>query len=324
MRLSLAFSGFGPLAGTVDAVRVAEDVGFDGVWTAEHLGHHDAIVPSAMYLQATERLEIGMVGFSGASRHPGTLAMELASLLELGPGRIRIQVGVGDPGLVGQLGGATDRPLLRTRQLVDTLRTLLSGREMNTGLLAGTFKNFRLNQYTGPPPPIDVMAIRPAMIRLAAQMADGVSLSVAASRTYLRQTVELVERELQAAGRDRSSFRITALAFGFIAPGVGDLLGSMGPMLATFPPEPMGPLAVGAFDSEAYVSTHLAGRTLEASRMLTADVVRQLTFAAEPHEVRDVLDEFAATGIDELGIMPMGPPEFLADTVKLLGAAHAA
>src|SRR4249919_1186256 len=117
MRLSLAFSGFGPLAGSVDAVRAAEDVGLDGVWTAEHLGHHDAIVPSAMYLQATERVEIGMVGFSGAS---------------------------GDPGLVGQLGGSVERPLLRTRQFVDSLRTLLSGRELNTELLPGTFKNYRL------------------------------------------------------------------------------------------------------------------------------------------------------------------------------------
>ena len=323
MRLSLAFSGFGPLGGTIDAVRAAEDVGLDGVWTAEHLGHHDAIVPSAMYLQATERVEIGMVGFSGASRHPGLLAMELASLLETGPGRIRIQVGVGDPGLVGQLGGTVQRPLLRTRQLVDSLRTLLSGRELNTELLPGTFKNYRLNQYTGPPPPIDVMAIRPAMIRLATQVADGLSLSVAASRTYLRETVQFVEQELAAAGRDRSTFRITALAFGFIAPGVDQILGSMGPMLATFPPEPMGPLAVGAFDSAKYVETHLAGRTLEASRMLTGDVVRQLTFAAEPHEIRGVLDEFEATGIDELGIMPMGPPEFLVDTTKLLGAAHA-
>ena len=73
MRLSLGFTGFGPLEGTVEAVQVAEGVGFDGVWTAEHLGHHDAIVPSTLYLQATERIEIGMVGFSAASRHPGAL-----------------------------------------------------------------------------------------------------------------------------------------------------------------------------------------------------------------------------------------------------------
>jgi alkanesulfonate monooxygenase SsuD/methylene tetrahydromethanopterin reductase-like flavin-dependent oxidoreductase (luciferase family) len=322
MRLSLAFTGFGPLEGTVDAVRAAEDLGFDGVWTAEHLGFHDAIVPSAMYLQATQRLEIGLVGLSAASRHPGALAMELASLCEMGPGRIRIQVGVGDPGLVAKLGGTVERPLLRTRHLIDALRTALSGREVNRELLVGEFRNFKLNAYPGPPPPIDVMAIRPGMLKLAAQIADGVSLSVAASREYLKQSVELVERELEAAGRDRSEFRITALAFGLIAPGVDQILGSLGPMLATFPPEPMEPLAVGVLDGAAYVEAHTAGRTLEASRMLTADVVRELTLAAEPDGVGDVLESFAATGIDELGVMPMGPPEFLIDTLKILAASR--
>jgi 5,10-methylenetetrahydromethanopterin reductase len=325
MRVSLAFSGFGPLAGSVEAVQVAEDVGLDGVWTAEHLGFHDAIVPSAMYLQATKQIEIGMVGFSAASRHPGTLAMELASLCEVGGAdRIRIQVGVGDPSLVGKLGGTTEQPILRTRQLVDGLREALSGKEINRTLLPGTFKNFKLNAYTGPPPPIDVMAIRPGMQRLAAQVADGVSLSVAASRTYLRETVARVEQALAAAGRDRSTFRITALAFGLIAPGIGEILAGMGPMIATFPPEPMEVLGVGALDGAAYVEAHQAGRTLDAARMLTADVMRELTLAAEPDGVAEALQSFADTGIDELGVMPMGPPELLVDTIKLLAASRPA
>jgi hypothetical protein len=93
-------------------------------------------------------------------------------------------------------------------------------------------------------------------------------------------------------------------------------------MLATFPPEPMEPLAVGVLDGAAYVEAHTAGRTLEASRMLTADVVRELTLAAEPDGVGEVLESFAATGIDELGVMPMGPPEFLIDTLKILAASR--
>lgn len=322
MRLSLAFSGFGPLAGTVEAARAAEDAGLDGVWTAEHLGFHDAVVPSAMYLQATERVEIGLIGLSAASRHPGLLEMELASLLEVGPGRIRVQVGVGDPGLVAKLGASTDRPILRTRQLVDALREGLSGKDQYRELLPGTFRHFKLNAYSGPPPPIDVMAIRPGMLRLAAQCADGVSLSVAASRTYLRETVQLIEQELAAAGRDRSAFRITALAFGLIAPGIDQVLAGMGPMLATFPPEPMEVLGTGALDGAEYVKLHTGGRTLDASRMLTVDVMRELTLAAEPDGVGEALASFADTGIDELGVMPMGPPELLVDTVKLLGASR--
>jgi 5,10-methylenetetrahydromethanopterin reductase len=323
MRLSLAFSGFGPLAGSVEAVQVAEDLGFDGIWTAEHLGFHDAIVPSTMYLQATKRIEIGMVGFSAASRHPGTLGMELASLCEIGGvDRIRIQVGVGDPSLVAKLGATTEQPLLRTRQLVDTLRETLSGKEVNRSVLPGTFKNFKLNAYTGPPPSIDIMAIRPGMQRLAAQIADGVSLSVAASRTYLRESVEFIEQELAAAGRDRSEFRITALAFGFIAPGIDQMLGGMGPMIATFPPEPMEVMGKGALDGKAYAEIHRSGRTLEASKMITADVMREITLAAEPDGVAEALQSYADTGIDELGVMPMGPPEVLVDTIKLLAASR--
>lgn len=322
MRLSIAFSGFGPLAPTLDAVRAAEEVGLDGVWTAEHLGFHDAIVPTAMYAAITDRIELGLVGLSAASRHPAALSMELASLLEMAPGRVRIQVGTGDPGLVAKLGASADQPLMRTRQLVDALRTTLSGKEGNRELLVGSFKGFKLNAYAGPPPPIDVMAIRPKMMKLAAEIADGVSLSVSASRQYLKDSVQLVEEELAKHGREREQFRITALVFGMIAPGIDQILGSMGPMLATFPPEPMEPLTTGVLDGKAYVEAHTSGRTLEASQMLTADVLRELMLAAEPDQVAGVLAEYAATGIDELGVMPMGPPEVLVDTVKLLAASR--
>jgi alkanesulfonate monooxygenase SsuD/methylene tetrahydromethanopterin reductase-like flavin-dependent oxidoreductase (luciferase family) len=322
MRLSLAFSGFTPLAGTVDAARAAEECGLDGVWTAEHLGFHDAIVPSTLYMAATERIEIGMVGFSAASRHPGALAMELASLLEVGPGRVRIQIGTGDPGLVGKLGGSVSKPVTRTAQMVETLRLALSGKEVKRDVLVGTFDGFKLNTYTGPPPPIDIMAIRPKMMQLAAEVGDGVSLSAGASRAYLAQAVQTIEAALAAAGRDRSQFRITALAFGVIAPGVDQVLPSLGPMMATFPPEPMEPLTAGAMDGAAYVAAHKAGRTLEAAKMLTVDVLRETMFAAEPGEVGDVIKSYEATGIDELGVMPMGPPEVLVDTVKLLAASR--
>ena len=54
MRLSVAFSGFGGLADTLPIVDAAEEHGLDGVWSAEHLGFHDAVVPSALYLRPDE------------------------------------------------------------------------------------------------------------------------------------------------------------------------------------------------------------------------------------------------------------------------------
>ena len=72
MRLSVSFSGFGGLADTLPIVDAAEEHGLDGVWTAEHLGFHDAVVPSALYIGRTSRIEVGLVGLSTASRHPGS------------------------------------------------------------------------------------------------------------------------------------------------------------------------------------------------------------------------------------------------------------
>ena len=74
-----------------------------------------------------------------------------------------------------------------------------------------TFHKFRLAGL-GAPPPLDVMAIRPRMVQLACRIGDGISLSIGASKHYLHDVLRDIDRELDAAGRKRSQFRITALA----------------------------------------------------------------------------------------------------------------
>jgi alkanesulfonate monooxygenase SsuD/methylene tetrahydromethanopterin reductase-like flavin-dependent oxidoreductase (luciferase family) len=162
MRISIAFTGMTPIAGTIPAVEAADRHGFDGVWTAEHVGFHDAIVPATVYLSRTERLEVGLVGFSSASRHPGLLAMELLSLSELFPGRVRVGVGTGDPSLVAKLGAGIEHPARSSAALVHSLREALAGREMNVAHPGYEFRGFRVAPL-GPAPPVDLMAIRPRM-----------------------------------------------------------------------------------------------------------------------------------------------------------------
>jgi len=158
MRLSIAYTGFSGLEATMPAVIAAEEAGLDGVWTAEHIGFHDAVVPSVMYMRATKRLEIGLVGLSTAGRHPGLTAMELLSLSEIGPGRVRVAVGLGDPTLVAKLGRRIHKPLQSIAVFVGALRDALRGGDLKVEHPEFTFDGFRANPL-GPPPPIDVMAI---------------------------------------------------------------------------------------------------------------------------------------------------------------------
>jgi len=321
VRLSLSFMGISPIKSTLPAVGAAERFGLDGVWSAEHIGFHDAIVPSALYLRETERLEVAVVGISTAGRHPGLIAMELSSLAELGPGRVRVQVGTGDPSLVAKLGKVIARPARSTEQLVRGLRAALAGDEMNVEYPGYAFSGFKVNPLA-PPPAVDVMAVRPLMVRIAARVGDGLSISMAASRTYLSETVRDVERELAAQGRDRASFRISAVALGVISEDLDTACSSAAPLFTIFDPPMLEYLARGVIEPGALVAAAESGGAPAAMQILTPEVVQKIALVATPEKLGVALERYAATGIDELAVSIFAAPEEQPAIVEQLAAAR--
>src|SRR5690606_22056116 len=129
---------------------------------------------------------------------------------QLGPGRVRVQVGTGDPMLARHIGVTRqERPLETVEGFVLALRELLRGDVVTRHGRGFSLESLKLRADVTPPL-IDVMAIRPRMLQLAARVGDGVALSVGASLPYLSRVVESVEGQLDEIGRDRSAFRITA------------------------------------------------------------------------------------------------------------------
>jgi alkanesulfonate monooxygenase SsuD/methylene tetrahydromethanopterin reductase-like flavin-dependent oxidoreductase (luciferase family) len=323
VRLSLSFMGISPIGSTLPAVRAAERFGLDGIWSAEHIGFHDAIVPSALYLRETERLEVAVVGISTAGRHPGLIAMELSSLAELGPGRVRVQVGTGDPSLVAKLGKEVARPARSTAELVQALRAALAGDEMNAEYPGFAFRGFKVNPLA-PPPAVDVMAVRPLMVRTAARVGDGLSISMAASHAYLADTVRDVERELAAQGRDRASFRISAVVLGVITEDLGAACSSAAPLFTIFDPAMLEYLARGVIEPGALVAAAESGGTPAAMQILTPEVVEGIALVATPAQLGGALERYAATGIDELAVSIFAAPEEQPAIVEQLAGARPA
>lgn len=321
MRLSVAFSGFGQLGPTVEVVRAADEVGFDGVISAEHIGHHDGIVPSAMYAMATERLEINICGLSAAGRHPGLLGMELSSLNEISGGRLRVQVGTGDAGLISTLGKETDKPLGSTRALVAGLRAAMSGRKVSLQERQFAFDNFKLNSLTQVPP-IDVMAIRPGMVKLACEVADGLSLSLGGSLQYLRDVVADVERHLAELGRPRRDFRITALTVASVADDMDTARGPVPALMSMGPVESTAFLARGVVDPEALVEASRSSGVFGVLQLLGPEVVDATALAATPDMLGEKLAAYADTGIDELAMILLGDPESHPKLLKQLAEAR--
>lgn len=320
MRVSIAFTGFAPIEPTIAGVLAAEEHGLDGVWTCEHITFHDGIVPTTTYLRATNRLEVGIVGLSWAARHPAMLAMELSSLAEMANGRFRIQVGTGDPGLIGKLGRSIDKPAASTATFVTMLRELLAGRELNQTQLGYEFKQFKI-QPMAPCPPIDVMAMRPGMIKMACKVADGISLSAGASQEYLRDAVALIESELAANGRSREDFRITAVCIAAVNDDLDAARAPLKPMMSTLPPDGIAVLATGVLGPD-FLTAAQTGGAFAAMRFFTPEVIDQLALISSPHRLDEALAGYAATGIDELAVMFLNPAEELPAIVKHLASAR--
>ena len=141
---------------------------------------------------------------------------------------------MGDDSLVAKLGRTITKPIASTTAFVNSLRETMQGRDMKVSYPEFTFEGFRLAPL-GPVPAIDVMAIRPKMVQVAARVGDGLSISVGASLDYIRDVVADVERDLAEAGRDRSAFRITALAMTAIGDDLDQMRAPIGPMLSDVP-----------------------------------------------------------------------------------------
>src|SRR4051794_13866831 len=105
-----------------DQVRALEDAGLDTVWVPEAYGFDS---PTLMgYLAAkTERVEIGSAILNVYSRTPGALLQTAAGLDNVSQGRAIIGLGASGPQVIeGFHGVPYDRPLGRTREVVDLIR----------------------------------------------------------------------------------------------------------------------------------------------------------------------------------------------------------
>jgi F420-dependent oxidoreductase-like protein len=110
----------------VDAVRLAEELGYHSVWSAEAYGT-DALSPLAFLAASTSRIKLGTAIAQVAARPPATLAMHAMTIDALaGGGRVIVGVGVSGPQIVeGWYGQPWGRPNERLRDYIEITRKVL-------------------------------------------------------------------------------------------------------------------------------------------------------------------------------------------------------
>ena len=196
------------------AAVAAEEAGFDGLWTWDHLrdpdddggpGVPEAWTTLTALAEATRRLMLGPLVLNVANRHPGVLANMAATLQQVSGGRLLLGIGAGGsrrtPYATEQqaIGARVEPDAVRAQKVVDAItlmRRLWSGE-------AGFLR-------PDPPPPIIVGGFGPRMAGIAGRHGDGFN-----TQAFHPQLADLVQRardEHRASGRDPATFIATVFA----------------------------------------------------------------------------------------------------------------
>jgi alkanesulfonate monooxygenase SsuD/methylene tetrahydromethanopterin reductase-like flavin-dependent oxidoreductase (luciferase family) len=198
MLTDLVIDPFGAhLGDVVELAGVAEDAGFDGVWTFDHVSgsvagqpwSRDPFVTLGAIAARTRRVRLGVLVANVVNRHPAQLASAVSSLQSLAPGRVMCGVGSGaSPSSVFAseqlaLGRAIDPAEARCDRLVEhvtALRAIWAGAVDDTPVHAEG-EHVTMRGLTGvvapaPPPPIVIGSSGERTVRAAARIADGVNI----------------------------------------------------------------------------------------------------------------------------------------------------
>lgn len=200
---------------TVTRAPLLEEAGFDALWLGDHIlpfqhsrgFNRSVVVEMAAYLQVTERVLIGgqVIAPIGLRRQPVDVALDLATLALMHPGRVALTVGTGEA--MNEKNATGRWPSIRER--VDRCTEAMAlirhcWQSEDYFKFEGHFFESFFYLYTKPEPPIPMTcaANGPIMARRAGRTADGFCAVGVTPDWFCDSLVPAFERGAREAGKD--------------------------------------------------------------------------------------------------------------------------
>lgn len=320
----VSFDGFVPIREAVAVAQKAESLGAQSYWIAEHLGYREAFCTATAIALGTTRGRIYPTAVSPYLRHPTPMAMALASLEELAPGRSGIAVGVGNPLFLKESGLAPEKPLAAVRDYVQGLRGLLKAEPVQ--MEGATFKlaGAKLAFKTEAEARIFIAAMGPQMLKLSGEIADGALLSAGLSPAYERHQLNLVDEAARAVGRDPARIGKSSYVYFLAASPDGKSRHKIKEKLAfLFRNDKIREnleFSGLKVDQEAVMAA-IAKRDIETAMKLVPDeAIDVLTITGDAAECRRRIDAYLDAGLDEIVLSLVGSAEDRMRSLDLLAA----
>jgi len=195
-----------------------EALGFDSIWTGDHVSFHNPLYESltllASYAGITKRVRLGTAVYLLALRHPTVVAKITSTLDVLSRGRLIFGVGVGgeNPKEFEACGIPHHERGARVNEGIEVLRALWT---QTPASFSGRFVKFDGVSVDPKPlqsggPPIWIGGRSEAALRRAGRLGNGWVSYVVTAERYARSLEKITAA---AAGRDLSGFETAHLTF---------------------------------------------------------------------------------------------------------------
>jgi alkanesulfonate monooxygenase SsuD/methylene tetrahydromethanopterin reductase-like flavin-dependent oxidoreductase (luciferase family) len=278
--------------------REAETLGADDLWVVEDLGWNGGVSAAAVALGATERLRVGIGITPAPLRSPALLAMELATLARVFPGRLVAGVGHGVREWMTAVGVAPRSPLALLEETITSVRALLRGERVELEGREVRLDGIRLVHPPAEVPPVVAGVVRPRSLELSGRVADGTVIAEGHGPAEVTAARELVGKGGAGAGAGDGA---GAGAGGGTGAGVGHTL------------------TVFAFacvdDDPARAAEALRPLTEGQAAWLGRPAEEVFTVSGRARDAADRVRELAAAGADTVVLRLAGP-----EPVRQLGS----
>jgi alkanesulfonate monooxygenase SsuD/methylene tetrahydromethanopterin reductase-like flavin-dependent oxidoreductase (luciferase family) len=263
-----------------------EALGYDSLWVIEDCFLSGGLTLAATALAVTQRVKVGVGLLPVAVRNPAIVAMEIATLARMHPGRFAPAFGHGVESWMHQIGARPARRVAALREIVTVVRRLLAGETVTFGGDYVTLTDVTLDNAPEVVPPVLVGTTGPAGLALAGRDADGFLLPEGCGPAFVTEA-------LQMATAGGSTPRCDVYAWLAIDDDATRARASLRPGIAAWR------------DSGLYAHPQRAAG-VGPGDAVNDDVVDRLTIAGDGPACNAAVQRFGDAGADSVIVTPPG------------------
>lgn len=302
----------------IELVQKIERLGFESAWVTETRLARDAFSVLGSFAAVTKRIKLCTGIVNSWTRGPALMAMTLATLDEMAPGRVICGLGAYWDPLAWKQGIDRKKPLSQMREYLTAVRRLLN---METVTYEGEFVHLRdisldlghgvareprpVKLYVGP--------TGPAMTQLSGEIADGAILNGLLSVPYTRGMVENLKVGAARAGKTIDNFDRPQLINISMSDDPKKALESTRYLITKYLGQQAHIGKAAGIDPELLDRINKTmggwparpGGVEDATKLVSDDIVNALTISGNVNHIKERVQEWMAAGITYPILLPL-------------------